>query len=229
MMSAGRYLLLTATRARAPLLALAATLFAVVGTFYQPYNQVGSSWALTSLMAAGLAAWLTLTVLSAEPAAQAEIATAALGGQGRRLRVSATLALSLAAGLTVLFIAFPLLLQLVVRPPVFDRPVQMLDIVAALITNFTGAAVGAAIGVLCAPPRILRPAASAAAALGGLLTLVVFAAPLGKLGGPLAAAAANSDAPAGDLTGSELIGWTSSALLCAATILAAAAADRFRG
>ena len=79
-----RYLVLCATRTRAPLPALAAALFLVIGVFFYPRNEVGATWGLTALLSCGLAAWLVGAVLAGEPPAQADMATAALGGRRRR-------------------------------------------------------------------------------------------------------------------------------------------------
>lgn len=223
-----RYLTLTAARTRAPLLALAATIFAVVGTFYGPRNEVGGTWALTSLLAVGLAAWLVLAVLTAEPQPQADIATAGLGGLGPRARVTAAFVVLVAIGLAIVFAAYPFLLDLVAAEPVFERPLQGGDVLATVAVHITSAAVGGAIGVLCSPPRIVRRASSAGAILALLLLLVVLAKPLGDLGGPVSASDALDRAPAGDITPTELTACASSILLFALLLLTSAGLDRRR-
>lgn len=228
MISGRRYLTLTATRTRAPLLPLAATAFAVIGTFYLARSPVNSTWALTAVLAAGLAAWLTVAVLTAEPPSQADIATAALGGVGARTRLTATLACLLAVGLAILFVAYPLLLDLLVSGPVFDRPARIVDVLAALVTNATSAAVGGAVGILCSPPRIARRATSAAAALALLLLLVAVGAVLGPFAGPMSAAVALSDAPRAGITAGEVAGWASCVVLFGLLMLVVTRLDRRR-
>lgn len=229
MISGWRYLMLTAARTRAPLLPMTAAILAVAGTFYQPLNEVGASWAVMALFAAGITGWLVVAVLSAEPVSQADMATAACGGMTARVGMTASFVCVLAMGLAVLFVAYPLILDVLVSAAVFERPVQLGDIGAALVVIAACAAVGGAIGVLCSPPRIVRRASSAAAVLALLLVLLVVAGPLGDVGGPLAAAEALDRAAAGDITAAELIACGSCALLFAMLLLASAALDRRRG
>ena len=47
-----------------------------------------------------------------------------------------------------------------------------LDVVAAALAHLTCAALGGALGVLCSPPRLNRPATVAAATFAALLVLV---------------------------------------------------------
>ncbi len=223
-----RYLILTAARTRAPLVALAAVLFAVVGTFSGSYNEVGGSWALTTLFAGGLAAWLVVAVLASEPASQAEIATAAHGGLVGRARVTAALVVLVALGLAIVFVAYPLVLGLLVSDPVFKPPARTTDVLAAFIAHVTSACVGGALGVLCSPPRIVRAASGAAAVLAGLLLLIAVARPFGDLGGPMATADALNRAPDGEITAAELSAYASCVMLFALLLLASARVDRRR-
>ncbi|HEX4345045.1 MAG TPA: hypothetical protein VHZ31_05740 [Solirubrobacteraceae bacterium] len=81
-----RYLRLTAARTRAPLLPLAACVFWVVGIYSYEHNEVGQTFGLTALLCCALDAWLVAAILAGEPAAQADMASAALGGDVRRAR-----------------------------------------------------------------------------------------------------------------------------------------------
>jgi hypothetical protein len=90
--------------------------------------------------------------------------------------------------------------------------------VAAAIAHLTCAALGGTLAVLFAPPRLNRPATSAAATLTALIVLV----PLGALAGPLAVASAMTDAPRGTIDGPELLACASCVVLAALTLAAAA-------
>jgi hypothetical protein len=79
--------------------------------------------------------------------------------------------------------------------------------------------------VLCAPPRIARRASSAVAVLALLLGIIAVGAPLGDVGGPIAAADAVADAGS-SLDAREVLGWATSAALAAALLGAAALVDR---
>ena len=59
-------------------------------------------------MACGLAAWAVGAVLAGEPDAQSDMATTALGGRGARAGLEVMLVLAVAAVLTVVFVAYPL-------------------------------------------------------------------------------------------------------------------------
>jgi hypothetical protein len=218
-----RYLLLTARRTRAPLLALAATLFALLGVYAYRPNEVGATWGLTALICSALAAWLVGAVLDGEPGPQADITNAALGGRSRRDRLDLLLVAAVAAGLTVTFVAYPLALGLILAdPPVFRRAVQPGDVVAATLAHASCGALGGAIAVLFAAPRVARRATAVAAVLTTLLGLIAISGPLGEMGGPLAVARAMTDADAGGLDGALLLACLS-CLAATAVVLAVAA------
>lgn len=218
-MTAGlRYQLSVALRARAPLFPLIATAFVVIGVFADGYNLVGDTWGLTGIFAAGLACWLTLAILTSEPPTQAEMATVARGGHLPRLGAQLLLVAVEAAALAITFVAYPMLLDHIVSRPVFIRRVEGGDVLAALATNFTGAALGGAIGLLCAPPRIRRPPVSAGTALGLLLTMIPVSVALGDFGGPVAAARAMTRARAGHVPLDEPAAWLSTLALAAIVV-----------
>jgi hypothetical protein len=222
------YLRLTALRTRAPLPAVAASLFAVAGTFAGDRNEVGSSWALTALLGSGVAAWLTVAVLGAEPGPQADMATVALGGRAGRSRLDTLLVATVATSIAALFLIYPLVLSLV-RPHLFEHTPNATDILVAAVANVACCAVGASLGVLLSPPRISRRASSGAATLAALLALLAVGPALGAVGGPAAFANRLSDAPAGTITGGELIATASCLVLTAALLAGAAAWGRRRG
>ncbi|WP_205698350.1 hypothetical protein [Conexibacter sp. SYSU D00693] len=183
-----RYLVLVAARTRTPLPAVAATLFALLGVYAYRHNEPGATWGLTALVACALAAWLVGAVLDGEPAAQADMATAALGGRPARTALDAVLVGGVAVALSALFLAYPPALGLLDPEPTAGLAV------AALLAHLAAALVGGALAVLCAPPRVTRRASAVAAVLGGLLLLVVLAEALGPAGGPVALARTLTDA-----------------------------------
>ena len=222
------YFRLLAIRTRAPVLVVALLIFAAVGTYFYPNNPVGSSFASTSVLAVAAGAWLLLAILTAEPPAQADMATAAAGGLARRSRGVIGLAVLAAIAMGASLVAYPVVLGLFQEEPVFTRRLRLGDVAAALASNALGALVGGAIGVLCAPPRVGRRANSAAAAIAMMLALVALSGPLGHLAGPIAAADALSSAPAGTITGRELLTWAASLALTALLLTASAVLDRWR-
>jgi len=215
-----RYVLLSATRTRASLIPMAASIFAILGVFAYRGNEVGSTWGLTALLSCALAAWLVSAALVAEPAAQADMATVAVGGRRGRARLELTLIALSAVGLTAGFLTFPLLTSPLGSQPMFVPAALPVDVVAAAIAHLTCAALGGAIGALCSPPRLKRPATVAAATLAALLALVA----LGSAGGPVAVARALTDAGRGTLTATEVLACLSCLILGA---LALAAAERW--
>jgi hypothetical protein len=212
-----RYVALTAARTRAPLVPAAVTLFAVIGVFAQTRNPPGATWGLTSVLTCALAAWLTGAVLAGEPAPQAEMAGAALGGRRGRAALERRLvgAAALAVGLT--FVAYPLLL-VALRVEAFAPHATVADLPPALFAQLCGGVLGASVGVLFAPPRVTRRATAAAATGAALLAL----AALGHVLGPVAMARALTDDPAG---GGRLVVTGASCL--ALSWLALLAADRW--
>lgn len=193
------YLLLTAGRTRAPLPALAATLFVLLGVFADRPNEVGATWGLTALTCSALAAWLVGAVLDGKPQPQADMTNAALGGRSARDRLDLLLVAAVAAGMTVAYVACPLVFGLMLTdPPVFEPPMQPGDILAAALAHLSCGALGGAIAVLFAALRVGRRATRIAAVLTTLLGLVAISAPpLRGLGGPVAVASALTDVGAG--------------------------------
>jgi hypothetical protein len=211
-----RYLRLIATRTRAPLIPIAACLFAVIGVFGYDHNEVGKTWGLTAVLCCALAAWIVGAILAGEPEAQAAMATAALGGCPARLRMELVLAGLVAAGLAVLFVGYPLLEIAVGGSEAFDRPLQAGDVAAALVSQACGGVLGATLAMLLGPPRIVRRATSAAAVLAVLIALVAMPA----VAGPGAVARAMTDARPGAVDGSEALAWASCLALAAAALAA---------
>jgi hypothetical protein len=215
-----RYLALSATRTRAVLPPLAATLFAVLGVYAYRENEPRATFAVTALMACGLAAWAVGAVLAGEPEPQAEMASVALGGRGERTGLEAVLVGTAAVCVTVAFLAYPLALVALGVPRVFRPGVGAADVAAGGLAHLCCAALGGAIGVLYAPPRLTRRATAIAAVVGTLLALIAVASVLGPVGGPVAVAEALSDGRDGTL----LVACLSCLVLAAGAV---AAADRW--
>ncbi len=212
-----RYLLLCATRTRAPLPALAATIFLVLGVFSYRQNEVGATWGLTALLTCGLAAWIAGAVLAGEPAAQADMATAALGGRRSRLVPELLLAAAAAALLAAAFIGWPLALVALGASDELRPAARPGDVAAAVLAHLACGVLGGAIGVLFSPPRLIRRASAIAAVLAALLVL----AAIGGVAGPVAVARALHDAEPGTV-GPETLGACAGCLVLAAAALAAA-------
>jgi hypothetical protein len=205
-MSAGlSYLRLVATRTRSPLAPAAAVFFALIGTFAGSRNEVGSTWALTALLAGGLAAWLVAAVLCAEPEAQADTTTTALGGRAARGHLEVLLIGSLAAALTAAFIAYPLILQDVFGRNVFDRSPTEWDIAAAFVGLAGCSILGGSIGALFAPPRVRRRATAFAGISATLIVLVAASPPRSFAAGPVGVARAVETAHGQAVGGSTLL------------------------
>jgi hypothetical protein len=212
-----RYAAVSAARTRAPLAPAAASVFLLIGTYLDGRNTVGATYGLTALLCCGLAAWLVAALLAAEPAPQADMAAVAFGGRTGRARLDVGI-VALAAGLlTVAFVAYPLLLGLVVDG-VFEAPGPRLgDVVAAVLAHASCALLGGALGLLLSPPRIRRRATTLALALGTLLVL----AAVGAVAGPVAVAGALDDAAAGTITGATVAQCLGCCALAAAALAAA--------
>lgn len=216
-----RYLALTAGRTRAVLPPLAATLFAVIGVSAYGENEPRATFAVTALMACGLAAWTVGAVLAGEPEPRAEMASVALGGRGERTRLEAMLLAAVAAGLTVVLLAYPLGLVAIGVPREFEPPVTAADVGSGAVAHLCCAAVGGTVGVLYAPPRLARRATAIAAVLATLLALVAVASVLGPVGGPVAVAQALSDADGSAIDGAVVVACLSCLVLAAAATVAA--------
>jgi hypothetical protein len=200
-----RYLRLTATRTRAPLVPFAGCVFAVIGVFAYDHNEVGKTWGLTAVLCCALAAWVVGAILAGEPEAQTAMATAALGGRSWRLRMELLLAGLVALGLAILFVGYPLLENALWLPETFDRHLRAGDVVAALASQVCGGVLGAALAMLFGPPRVVRRAAAGAAGDAALIVLVA----IEPIVGPGAIAKAMTDARPGAVDGSEVLAWAS--------------------
>jgi hypothetical protein len=216
-----RYLALTAARTRAVMPPLAATLFAAIGVYAYRQNEPRATFAVTALMACGLAAWTAGAVLAGEPDSQAEMASVALGGRGERTALDLILVAAVAIGITAVFLAYPLGQVAVGVDGVFRPPVTGADVAAGALAHLCCAALGGTIGVLYAPPRLTRRATAVAAVLATLLALVAVETVLGPIGGPVAVAQALSDAGAHPVDGAVLVACVSCLVLAAAAIVAA--------
>jgi hypothetical protein len=200
-----RYLGLLAIRTRAPMIAVAMSFFAVVGVFADRLNEVGASWGLTACLSCGLAAWIVGAVLDAEPPAQYEIATTAVGGTAKRSIMDSWLIGMTSVLLTVMFVGYPLVLYGLGRADLFLRAPLTGDVVGAVIAHLSCAALGGTVGALLARPRTRSRAIATTATLAALLVLVATSKALGPIGGPLAVARALTDAHPGTITGPEVI------------------------
>ena len=190
----------------------------MIGVYAYRDNDPGSSFGVTSLMACGLAAWAVGAVLAGEPDAQSDMATTALGGRGARAGLEVMLVLAVATGLTVVFVAYPLCLVAGGSATSSTPPSKVGDVVAAGLGHLSCAALGGAVGVLFAPPRLTRRATAIAAVIAALLALVAVSAALGPVGGPVAFAQAETDAPAGSVTGAVLAACASCVVLAGALV-----------
>jgi hypothetical protein len=215
MTAALRYVFVTGTGTRAVLVPVVAYLFALLGVYAYPDSEVGPTFAFTSLACCALTAWLVGALLWAEPAPQAEIATAALGGWQRRARLETAVVCVVAAVLSAGFIVFPAVLGR------FDRHVEAGDALAAALGHLSCGVLGGALAVLYAPPRVTRPPTAAAAVLATLLALVALAGLLGGYGGPVWVAHSLYYGPAGAVDASEVLAPASCAALAALALLAA--------
>lgn len=215
-----RYVALLAVRTRAPLAPLTATILAAIGVYAYPHSGIGETWGLTALMACALSAWLVGGVLAAEPPAQAEMATVALGGRRGRAGLDAVLVALVAAAQAAWFIGYPLVARRLGYAAVFAAPPRASDVLVGVLAHLCCALAGGSLAVLFAPPRVTRRASAVAAVMASLLTMVAVSEPLGALGGPLAVATALTEAPLHTITGRELIGCASCVVL-ATTLLAA--------
>jgi hypothetical protein len=181
-------------------------------------NEVGSTWALTSLMSGGLAAWLVVAVLSGEPEAQAEMTTVAIGGRRGRRHLEALLVGCVAALLTVAFIVYPLVLMKLFGRPVFNRSVGGSDLVAATVAHIGCAVLGGSIGVLFAPPRVKRRATAFAGITATLVVLASASPPNNLSAGPIALARVLEKAHGQVVTGALLLSSATCVLLGAAIL-----------
>jgi hypothetical protein len=172
-------------------------------------------------MACGLAAWGAGAVLAGEPEPQHDMATAALGGRRARSGLEALLLAAVATALTAVFLVWPLALVATGVADEFHPDVRAGDVVAGVVGHLCCAALGGAIGVLFAPPRVTRRATAVAAVAGGLLVLVPVSSLLGPVGGPVAFAEAEADAASGAVTGAVLVAGLSCLVLAAAVLAAA--------
>lgn len=167
-------------------------------------------------MACALSAWLVGAVLAAEPVAQAEMATVALGGRRGRARLDATLVVLVAGGQTAWLISYPLVARRLGYIDVFVPPPHAVDVFVAALAHLCSALVGGSLAVLFAPPRLTRRASAAAAVMATLLAIVAVSKPLGALGGPAAVAAALTDARLHTITARELVACASCLVLATA-------------
>jgi hypothetical protein len=220
-----RYLLLTAGRTRAPLVPLAVGLFTLIGTYAYRRSELGPTWGFTALACCALAAWLVGAVLAGEPGAQAEMATAALGGRRERTALDVLLVALVAAGLTVVFLAYPILLDAALGgAPLLSPGPHAGDVAIGAAAHLCSAALGGAVGVLYAPPRIARRATAVAAVVATLLALVAVSEPLGAIVGPAAVADALGPGRPGARAGTAALACLSCVVLAA---VALAGADRW--
>ena len=126
--------------------------------------------------------------------------------------------LAVATGLTVVFVAYPLGLVAVGVGNEFDPAVKGGRCRRRGLGHLSCAALGGAVGVLFAPPRLTRRATAIAAVIAALLALVAVSAALGPVGGPVAFAQAETDAPAGSVTGAVLAACASCLVLAGALV-----------
>jgi hypothetical protein len=171
-----RYDLALLGASRAALAPVAAYLFVLVGVYAYDDSEVRPSLAFTALVLAAVASWLALAVAHAEPEPQRQAALVARGSPGRLVAGRAA-ALALVAGaLAVVDVAAPALLGRFAPAPTAG------ELAAALLAHVAAGALGAALGLLVAPPQVGRRATAFAV----LVAYAVASVPLLDLLGPLA-------------------------------------------
>ena len=139
------------------------------------------------------------------------MATVAVGGRRGRAGLEMTLIALAAAGLTVGFLAFPLLVSPLGSEPMFV-PHRSRSTSSPPRSHTSPAPPSAARSAPCAHRRGSNgPPPSRRRRLAALLALV----PLGALGGPVAVARAMTDAARGTITGHELLAALSCLVLAA--------------
>jgi hypothetical protein len=216
-----RHQLAVLLRTRAALAPIATFAFVLLGVYAYRPNDVGPTYAVTSLLLCPITAWLAAAAAFAEPPSHQQMAIAAAGGPGRALR-GRVLALALAAGaLGAIDVAFPAVFRMF-KP----RPVAA-DLVAAVLAHGACAALGVALGLLAAPPAARRPPA----AFLVVAAYAIVAVPLYELAPVLSPAAwlaaTLTDAAPRVLHGAAVVA-TLAALAQAALVLAAGEALRRR-
>lgn len=215
------YIWLVGTRSRGPLLPLAASLFMLIGIFADPRQRVGETFGLCAVVCCALTGLLVGSVLAGEPAAQADIATVALGGRARRMRLELALVALVGLGLTVAYVVYPVVM-VHFRPRLFLRAIRPGDVAAAALAIACCTVLGGSLGLLFSPPRVTRRSTAVAAMLFAIVALVALSKPLGSLSGPVGAGHALTNAPPGVIAAGEVTSCVACVILAAACVLAAA-------
>jgi hypothetical protein len=196
-MRLARARLAAAVSGRRPLVPLAAIAFTTIGVFADPRNDVGGSWAVTSVLGFALAAWLVTAVERGVPEPADAMLTVAAGGPGAAARARMALVGFAAALVSAAFIAYPLAIGY------FEPGARLGDVAAAALLHLASACAGGALALLVAPPA--RLATAFAVILAAVMATVALSGPLGPVAGPGGAAKAFSDARRGAVSGGLVI------------------------
>jgi hypothetical protein len=150
-----RHQLAVLLRTRAALAPVVAFAFVLLGVYAYRPNDVGPTYAVTSIVLCPIVAWLAAAAAFAEPLSHQQMAIAAAGGPGHALR-GRVLALAIAAGaLAAIDVGFPAIAPGLFKP----RPVAA-DLAGAVLAQGACAALGLALGLLAVPPAARRPPAA---------------------------------------------------------------------
>lgn len=165
-------------RTRAALLPTVALLFAIVGVYAQPENEIWSSYAFTALLLALLAAVFVIALGAAEPASQRQFLLS-LGppslARGRRMAAYAAVAVAFAIVAAVL----PAALR------AFSTTPSPSDVLVATLVHVVCALLGVAAGSAVASPVVRRPAIAIVLVLGYAMLEVALTPVAPVLGGPM--------------------------------------------
>jgi hypothetical protein len=165
-------------RTRAALLPTAALLFAIVGVYAQPENEIWSSYAFTALLLALLAAVFVIALAAAEPSSQRQFFLS-LGPpsvtRGRRFAAYSAVAVVLAVVAAVL----PAILG------AFSVAPSPSDVLVATLVHVACALLGVSAGSAVASPVVRRPAIGIVLVLAYTLLEVALTPVVPALGGPM--------------------------------------------
>jgi hypothetical protein len=163
------------------------------------------------MLSCALVAWFVFAVLDAEPQAQCDMVTAAVGGHRGRRRLETSLTLLASLAVSALFIAYPTVLGR------FDRTPGLSDLTAAAFGHVACGLLGGCIAIVFSRPRLTRRALAITAVLLTLMLLVAFGSVSGAVG-PFGVAQQLSDARADTLDLEEVVAALSCVALAAALL-----------
>jgi hypothetical protein len=215
-----RVRLIVALNGRRPLLPICALLLPVLGVYAYAPNDVGGSYAVTSLLGFALAAWRVAAVERELPEPAEAMLTVAAGGFAAAWRGRLVVVAVVALVVSATFLAYPLVLR------AFHPGAKVGDVLVAGLLHVAATAAGGTLALALARP--VRPATAFAVTVAALLATIALEGPLGPLAGPGGGAQAYADAP-GDLDGPLLAALAVTALQAAAFAWLSRVAARARG